>query len=274
MLSLLRRVMYGSNKLRGYERSCTMAFSAHLDTGARAILEKQIETVEIIQRFSKDRMVVLHFCERNPDLFPDLSRELTAGRVKLSGGGTGRTLRCDLVFDEGRISSLEFSESPRILKGREVVIKDVTMYADLQQPPAARVPADEAQVGGPLLERVRERYELRDVIAPATQPEIEVFLSRLGNALPGDFRDLLLESNGFSVGEFEFRGTNARRIMGREDDYYLLAETQERALCVKERRDPGQVFLLDQIDEAETPLSGSFVDSLLEVVGGQPDELG
>jgi hypothetical protein len=58
---LLRRLLYGgSQKLCPYEEHCFEAFRAALPIEAARILEVQLTAIDLIQRFSNDKLVVLH----------------------------------------------------------------------------------------------------------------------------------------------------------------------------------------------------------------------
>jgi hypothetical protein len=61
MKSLIARIIYGGGqKLRGYELCCLEDLMSHLEQGERDILVKQIEAISLVQRFSRDKLVVLH----------------------------------------------------------------------------------------------------------------------------------------------------------------------------------------------------------------------
>jgi hypothetical protein len=271
---LLRRLLYGgSRSLRAHEERCFEAFSAALPTEAADILEVQLTAIDLIQRFSNDKLVVLHLNveEKEVPLLPNQAPELYAGRIWLSTPEATHRITCDLVTHRGRLSSLEFSERPGPLAHREVHCERIQLFQPLlQEQKDAPSPSHRVSYG-PILGLLRGQVEITQVEPPVQAEELRRFLGREGSVVPGDYVELLSETDGFSVAGWRVLGTKTRRIVHRDANYQVLAEDPQNALCAREGQEVPGVMLYDQIADEFTELPGSFVDSLLKAValGGQ-----
>jgi hypothetical protein len=235
-----------------------------LEPRGRAILRTQLDALEIVQRFSKDKLVVFHL-ERDAlwDRFPNEAEELSVAMVTLETAG-GRRVKAEVVFHGGRISSLEL----RAAVVGEATVREIELLADPMSPDTSkRGPG----VEGPALEALRAELELpiTDVAAPADARRRAAFARRLGVSLPDDFLRLLEETDGFRVGGWLFAGTAARNVVRDEASLVLVAESEDSqlALCLyADDTEPSRFHRYDMVQDELHPLSSSFVESFSALV--------
>ena len=262
---LVKRLVYGGTAgLRSYESACLERLCGVLPNGARSILEGQVAAIELVQRFSEDRMVTVHFSENQEKLalFPNRLDECRAARMHVRSQASRAAISVDVVFHRGRLSSIEYSRPPAIVSEGPLVFEHVEVLQDLLH--VGSEPALPVQVGGPLLQRIQGRVPLLDILEPAPERRISSFLAPLGE-VPADYAALLRETDGFSVDGWRFTGTKARRLL-LHGDVWLVAETSECALCLREQATEPSVLYLDQIDDECTIKGASFVECFLEVL--------
>jgi len=120
----LKKIFYGGKDLREYEKSIIIEISSKLNQ--ESIFRDQIAQVNFVQRFHKDRMVHVYFNENiNCCVFPSKGI-IDIGRVyweDVSSKG-----KCSLILNNGLLSSLEFSHSP---KSCQFLIRQVTVSVNL-----------------------------------------------------------------------------------------------------------------------------------------------
>lgn len=226
-----------------------------------------MSSIELVQRYSNERVVLVHFPENGKEavpLFPNHSEECRAARVQLRPT-SGKAVTADVVFHSGRLSSIEFNRAPRKLleggftAGKAALLQDMTAEA-----PAMGDGSVDVQAGSVLAEIGREA-RLENVVGPAPEKDVTDFLSTLG-AVPPDYIALLRETNGFTIREWRFMGTRARRVILPSRALWLVAETGELALCFAEGSMEPAVLHYDQIDDDCRATGQAFVPALLGVL--------
>jgi hypothetical protein len=188
-------------------------------------------------------------------LLPNVVPELRAARAAIQPL-SGKSIRCDLVLEEGQLSSLEFNRSPKHLGSETFEVTSVTLLADVMQ----AAPHEATPVGEtPLLDQLRERIEVSDVKVPVGAEQIEQYLRNLPTTYPEDYATLLRETDGFRSGPWEFRGTGARHIAHPGATWILTAETEDSAwaVCFKEDAPEPELLLMDEINDDFEPLGAS-----------------
>lgn len=269
---LFRKLLYGGEaSLRGYERRCADRIAEALAADARTILAEQLATIQWTQRFSGDKLVTVRFPgdPASPDvrLFPNRTEELYAARAFLKPD-SGGSLRCDLVFHRGWLSSLEFNRPPRPGLDGPFRCDRVVWFADLmagEPPPVA--PGE----GGLLLARIRAEVAVSEIESPAAPEAVARYLEWLDAGPPDDYVSLLRETNGFRVGKWRFLGTAARRVPQEDGSCVLLAEEPRRGVCLREGSTAPQVWFYDAIEDDVAPAGESFVEAFLAALSGTAD---
>ncbi|WP_157281955.1 hypothetical protein [Pelomonas sp. Root1237] len=109
----------GSFGLRKQERDLLQVAKSSLSAEDQPLFWQQVESVELVQRSSEDRMVLIFF---PPDHLPlkldNKSPEFPMARVTLSDGIN--RLSAVVFLHRGLLSSVEYSKSPRCFRGKTV----------------------------------------------------------------------------------------------------------------------------------------------------------
>jgi len=263
MLKFLTRLVYGgSSTLRDYERACLLKVASALDTHRGESLQKQIEGIELVQRFSDDKLVAFHYLKKKGTLpvLPDKGDEIELARLEI---GTGRAKRvAKIVLHEGVLSSLEFSSPPKQLAASAVNDAKVSTRKTAE--------LDAGKIAVPLpddfMPPVRSRFAIRDVLSPAPEATQVAFLERHGAALPGDYRAMLKLTDGFKVGDWTVLGTRVQTLVLKPQNLTVLAESDPSLVCVVTDSTAGQVLLYDNIDDDVVKQAASFEEIISQVL--------
>ena len=269
MRRLLRRLLYGgSSRFRDYEGQVLSYFVQHLPPPARGVVELQLGAVDTIQRFSEDKLVVVHLRSTHLPLLANRTPELRVARVK-AGDGTRKPLQCAVVFHEGKLSSLEFNRAPRSLAS-PIQCELVEFLADVTGDgrDADETESKPASTAG-LLSRLQAAIPLTQVLPPAPAGERDRFLRSVPR-VPADVAALLEASNGFVSGRWRFLGTAARTIVLPEVTYVVLAEREDSqaALCLRD--ETHAIVYYDEINDEETVAGPGFVEAFITTVQTKP----
>lgn len=267
---LLASLLYGATpRLRPYEGQCLEQFREKLGPDASSLFRRQLDARPLVRRHAQGKMVLFHFPEGTQSHLPRFSNrapELRVARMVLKAE-SGEQLRSDIVFHEGRISSLEFSKPPKtILSAGEFQLQKVDIYQDLMTRNSC-APSGSADDSTGLLNELCQRFDLKDLVAPVSERDLSRYLAQTPTVFPDDLVALLRETNGFSVRGWTFYGTNPRRLVIPDENLQITAEDAEgNALCFREDETTPAVLLYDQIDNETKKIWSSFLDALTEVL--------
>lgn len=261
-----RLIFGGGGTFRDYERACLAAVAERVSVEARAILNAQLEAVEIIQRFSDDKLTAIHLAPLDDrDHFHDRRSELRVAKFRL--GSPGREpITGTLVVHHGRISSLEFSRSPKGPWKPPIAVSDVDILND---PSLARADATptEGVAASETIEIAGTRFAAQDIVLPLPLAERACYLNTLGTTTPDDYAELLAVTNGFKLGNWLFLGTAPRMLILPDVTYIIAAERSDStcALCFTQGSRTPSVLILDEIDLAVRSAEASFLEALTRV---------
>lgn len=271
MKSFLTRLLYGgTSRLRNYESFCIDSFKDRLSSEAGMLVETQIKAVDLIQRFSQDKLVVFHFLKGDESalpLFPNRLPEFRVARVVIQSTSSHSEIRCDVVFHRGKLSSLEFSRPPKSLTTTTLRCERVEIFEDLMQEPSVTEKTPLTSGKTKILDEIRSKLPVSDILPPVTEIELKKFLNRLSTTVPEDYVQLLHETNGFSVNGWRFYGTKARKLVQSDSNYWLIMEKGGKALCFREDTDSPIVLSYDQVNDEVSEVGKQFIDSLMKVAG-------
>lgn len=125
---VIRAFFYGSTlHLRAYERAILDRAEPVLEPDAWRRLQDQVIAIQTCQRTLQDRMVQTFLDRAAAPIGSDQAElvELLRGRITVSGQ-TSPAVGFRVFLWNGRLSTIEFSKSPRILKAQpvDIVYKD------------------------------------------------------------------------------------------------------------------------------------------------------
>lgn len=267
---LLKRLLYGgSSSLRKLEASCLTCLRNALPPQAREILESQLHSIDLIQRFSDEKLVVFHLAEKQARLFPNRSPELYAAKLIIPRKSQ-KSLVCEFVFHEGRISSMEFNRSPRAIGPSAVICTGIELLEDLMTSPRVEV---SSTGGGRMLAAVREQAKVDNAIGPEPLEKQQLLLQRVGAfAAPDDYAELLSETDGFVADGWLFMGTRARKIVLSDRTYFVAAESVDgqTALCFRDGEQKLIIVVYNEVDDREEPAGDRFIEAFIKALREWP----
>jgi hypothetical protein len=275
---VLHRV-FGSTKLRAYESACLEAWKRELSPAAVAILDRQLEFYDLVQRQSADKLVCFFrigdpACKKLPEdsLFA-LRAEASVARVALRATGSkGRSsLRADISLFRGRFFGLEFNKRPQTVfpkdvKSDEIEVTDVAVLLDPMSVESYETEplSDTSTLGGWLREWAQERdlRELRRPLPPSTRDKI---VEHLDTRLPSDYLQLVEQTEGLEVGHCEIHGlSQIRTIVLPDVGLYILAEVEDRGAVGAQQGDSdGVLYYLDN-ETHEAEAVGTSLQAVIE----------
>ena len=267
MHRFLNKLFFNPSKHRDYEQFCLDALRGGLAPEGQSILDAQLASLGSLTRSFHNKMVLFDFRDRTAiPIFPNTQPELHVARLLLASLA-GDEVRCDVIFYEGRLSSLEFHKPPQTILAGSCMLVSQEFFADLMTPatPQAGNPSPET----PHLNALRSRLTITNVQPPATDAQIATLFGRLLTAAPDDYAALLRETNGFTCGDGDFHGVDIRRQVDWEANYLYLAQSTAFAVALREGAAEARYVLHDQVHEEFTDLGTSFVDAFEKMIAAQ-----
>jgi hypothetical protein len=265
----LKRV-FGSAKLRPYERAVLDAWRDRLPDDARAILGTQLALYDYVQRQSAGK-VTCFFCLRDREcstwpadaFFPLRTTEDTpVARLTLARIDEQKKthLRAEIVIGDGRLLSIDFNRRPVMVFPKEVRLRGVAvtnleLFVDPMSPDPYRTEAlvDANRLRGWLREWVEtwELSDLREPLPPALRREL---VGRLDSTLPPDYLELVEQTEGAQVHHCKVNGlTQVWTFPWPDESFYILADIEGRgAVGVRQGDSDGVLhYLGNEEDEAQ-----------------------
>jgi len=292
MLNDLLSHIFGSTKLRPYESMCLEAWKRELSGDAVAILERQLELYDLVQRQSAGKLVCFYCigdptCKKFPEdaLFPFRPEDAAVARVILRRTDeNGRaSLRADLFVVHGRFFNIEFSRRPtdvfpRDVKSEDIEVSDVKIVLDpMSADPYAAEPLTQNRELQGWLQEWEEKWALRTLRQPLPPGTRARILENLDTRLPPDYLELTMQTEGLEVEHCQIHGlSQIRKIVWPDESFYILVEVEERgALGVRQGASDGVLYYLGNEDDEGQAVGTSFrafiekeIESLREPGGG------
>lgn len=124
--------------LRPLERKLINALVEHLRPGAGALLSKQVDQINLVQRHASEKEVNFYCIKRGKPAFDEKFRFPTKQEVKLAtitfkAAGTN-LLRANFWLVHGHLFSIEFNQSPKQLHEESIEIKQIELLIDPMTP--------------------------------------------------------------------------------------------------------------------------------------------
>ncbi len=275
--NLFARLLYGGTRsLRSHEQAVLDAFKNKLSGAAIAVLNRQLARLNLVQRSPDGRLVsFFDTSDRTAaawsveELFPLRLEETRVARiwVKPSNHPPGLPeMKVEIVLHRGRLSSVEFSQSPEPLENREVRISEVELIQDpMKQVEAQSLPASLSEIEPNLRERLKT-CQAADLRKPLAAAERERFARAVDAKLPRDYLELTEATEGAMIHGWRVYGlSQIRKIVQRERSYYILAESPDLgAVGVVQGGNNGELYLIGSEDQLARPI-GTTLSAWLSI---------
>jgi hypothetical protein len=263
--------------MRPYERVCFDAWRATLPSHGAYILDKQIHYLKAVHRYSRGKLLVF-FPAHNlavPEefLFPNRSNECVCAHVQVVlESDTSRRINARIILHEGRLSSIEFRQSPEdsgFKADSQVKVVEVKVHIDPMEDTAAQPRKSYPKFWTGSLARWSLLGEVRPWAPPLEDASRVKILSSLGVKLPEDYLDVVAQVEGAQIGRVRILGvTEIRHIVLPKQNLCVLAEVEgSGVLCVDELRDSAQLLFLANDENHPEPRAGTLcavIESILQ----------
>jgi len=267
--------------LRPVERTILEAVANRLEPSARERLEGQIRETNFVQRQLKGREVSLYTLrdgqvKRNPDLrFPHQGDEVKLATVKLVLPSTEK-LRAEVYLVRGHVFSIQFEKPPREAgkDSDEATVTDVVIHMDPMMrvlPSDTGVSKEPRSVGlGGVWRDWAARNPGYQAFESLASSDRQQYLSAVEARLPDDYRELLEQTEGVTLGELSILGASEIYRVALEDgDHWVIGQDDGRGYLVL-RADNIGIVLYSSIESHETfKIGGSLREALDTLVGGK-----
>lgn len=237
-------------------------------------LYKQIESVNKIQRHSEFKEVNMYRMKKGRSTFdanialPYAKLEHVICTIDFLCNDSNTSLKAKAWLVKGYFFSLSFNKSPKQYRMCEDIIikKILPNFSDLTVHLTCHANDNEKNCLQKLKELLGE-HNIVNIRPPVSKVEIEHFLAVFDGRLPPDYIELIAYADGFEIDKWVVHGLkNIRHVIGKDTNYYILAETNNKYLAVKEDDESAKVFSIkhdqDAVDKGE-----SFIVVIRQLLG-------
>lgn len=273
------RFLFGNrNQLYPFEVRVIEAIKSRLDSGGATRLQRQIDSVNKVQRLTDGKEVNLYRVAHGKPTFddslrfPDRGEEALLATVHLAHPDSSATLKAEAWLANGRLFSLVFDKPPkRFFPGRALdavrpEVADVTVWVDPMRgrPKADEVPVEPATLSG-WPRKIFASGQLTAPRAPVRGPQRASLIAQIDAQLPPDYLEFTEHMDGAQVGECKIHGlTSVRKVALAHDNFYILAEDDGGALAVRDGSRDGELYKLSYEGDDVQPVNQSFRTALVE----------
>jgi hypothetical protein len=268
--------------LYGFESDVIQSIKASLAPGAASQLQRQVDSINKVQRLTQGKEVNLYHMNRGRVAFddrlrfPGLQSEALLATARLVHPDRAATVKVDAWLANGRLFSLIFDKPPQqFFVGHSMDsirprVADVRIWFDPTKAPArfTEAPLDPAALVGWLGE-LRASCRLTEARIPLSRSERDSLIARVDALLPPEYFEVVEQAEGVKVGDCEIHGLAAiRKVSLPSDNYYILAENSRGGLAVKAGCKTADIYLLLYDRDEVRLLDHSFRRAVFELCCG------
>jgi hypothetical protein len=267
----------GVKLLTRTEAAVLEAVAAAMAPEARALLERQLRSVNRVDRSQQGREVLLYALDwlgrprHVPDaLFPNRPRQANLARITLAAPG-GHSVSCRVVQVFGQVFSLCFSSVPPAAPIIRAVKLELDPLADVG--PTAFPDAGEGALPDWLLRT--PLGQAATAIRGPLPPELRTQLAgQLDVPLPEDYRSLLEGCNGFVSGRVSVLGVDELAEVAVQDQTYLpLVEVHGGGVIAARAGPEAGLHYLSYGGDPPRPVGATLLDAIDRTTGvGTPED--
>ena len=227
------------SRTRSYESLILNNVEKSLSRDAQTLFRRQIEEINLIQRYLKDKAVNFYRMRRGKSIpstefaFPNRSGAVDhLAQVSLQPRGCETEIKCDVWLVHGVFFSLAFSEPPKRALSQGATIRACRIFCNPMECSHSK-PTEtmrSTSMMGPVLRGLDERGELGTIRTPVDSVELGRFLHKYGDSLPHDYLQLITEADSFVFHGWTFLGTTVGGIPGTRTDIDTLGKIPSSGL--------------------------------------------
>jgi hypothetical protein len=262
-----------------FESAIVNEVALRLSADAAALLQRQMLSINKVQRLARGKEVNLYCMRRGKAQFDDALRfrdtrgEALLATATVRNPGTNQVIACELWLANGRLFSFLFDKPPgnvfsrTELKTARPSVSDVRILFDpMSARPLAKLRTPSTIEGW--VARWRDNGLIADVRPPLDERLRMSILKGLDCRLPDDYLELLNQTDGLRIGGIEVHGLEGlRKVVTPLVNYHVLAEggPASALLLVAEGSDSGELFLVTGDDPDPRNVGRSF-DTALDAI--------
>ena len=242
-------------------------------SGYKDRLRKQIESITIIQRLSGLKEIDFYPMKNGKAyhdqryLLPFRKSDHVVCTIDFEIKDSNSRFKMKAWLIEGFLFMLTFDKSPKQYRMCDeiVITKILPSYSDLTVQPINNAMGNET-VDTQKLKELLGDYNFEFMFRPIPETKKEELLCSFDSKLPKDYIKLISYADGFEIGCWIVHGlTKIRHVVGKDFNYYILAETSDGYLTVKEGSDNAQLSFFMH-DQDAVNMGSSFISALKQVL--------
>jgi hypothetical protein len=238
---------------RPYERTILDALIDKFDSEARSLLSQQIQKVNYVQRHADDKEVNLFSLKWgkpffNKDIkFPMDREEVKVAEVYFYTSANSKSMRATIWFVRGYIFSIEFDQTPKIMKKDKVQVDKIIVFvnpmieSEKDKKKIITIDGVERTIGNWL-----KKWKSPRVYKPLTNKLRNELVDHFNGKLPDDYIDIIAQTDGVETKEFTIYGLKEiRSLIMPDQNYYILATMALKGvLCVEQGSERNEIYYL------------------------------
>lgn len=256
---LIKKLLFGGNfSLQNYEKNALTCFMDTLGKKEKAILNNQLNNIELIQRFGNNLQVNIYVKEE-AEKFNNISEELKVATIDMLRNNK-RDNACNLVFHKGLLSSIEFRKK---IEGDtfDFSYKVKEIWADLSK---FNEEISSKKLLGGYLQKLNEKGNILNLKPPVKDDIRKAFIKDVGNS--SDLALFLEMTDGFIINKWTFKGTQSLESVIENRSFFVVAQSEARLLFLDNRGDIVRFSFYDPVNEEILWSKPTLFEAFLEVL--------
>lgn len=254
--------------LTAVERKLIQAVAEQLTTEAKSLLYAQIERVDYVQRLTQGKEVNMYCMKANkrgPEqslLFPLNQEEVKLAVVEFTSSASSKPFRATFWVVRGYVCSIEYNLTPKYVTDSNMTITKVKILIDPMVGRKGKViePLVDVQTLTGWVRHWANLWKLQNLRKPLPSVEREQIIHNLSVTLPGDYLELVAQTDGLKVHDCVVFGlSEIRSVTLPAKNYYLLAEIEGRgAFGVDQENEDLEIWFFDYENGEPEAMGVSF----------------
>ena len=254
--------------IKPLEHCLLKELSARLDAKAQAILQRQISSINLVQRHADCKEVCFYRIKWGRpsaninDAFLLNESEIKLATVNFKVPNVSAGFQADYWLVNGFLFSITFTKSPKAyLKVNDVIITEMHIHVDPMATASPRAMKNNIPIEFTgWVAGWDQLHSLSALSEPLTIEKREAFIRRIGISLPQEYLELVAQTEGAVIGRCVIHGLlSIRYVVLSCANYYVLAEINGAgAFVVKDKSQDAMLYFFDYEANSLFELGYSF----------------
>jgi hypothetical protein len=251
-----------------------------LSPESRNLFDKQLGKINFVQRFDDDKEINLYQKKLFKIIFEDSIRfpaardETKLAKVYIShltpkDDKTGKII-CEVWIVNGRLFSMTFNKSPKILNNISYEINSVKVLVDPMKTESRIVVQNIDEYILNWVNNLSSNLIIKNVFNPAEKNKVESVKNDYDCTFPSDWLELISHCDGLELNSIVINGFySLREVKTNKNEYIVLVEgLGSKILAIKKFELNSDIYLIDTAmdDEELISFGHSFIPALKKYV--------